>query len=122
VTLEKDEEFGNSQVVSQDFEVTAVTGSIDIKPRDYVELVKRVRQIAGVASPNQVAGPLTAPPLELAIVLHSPDTGAPLKTLHIPDARFTLPGYSGRVQQKLTTTFNFESDSGVLNVYKGAKP
>lgn len=122
VTLDKDEEFGNAQVVSQDFDVPAVTGSLEIKPRDYNELVRRVRQIAGIASPNEVAGPLTAPPLELAIVLRSPDTGAALKTLYVPDARFTLPGYSGRVQQKLTTTFNFEGDSGVLEVTKGARP
>jgi hypothetical protein len=60
--------------------------------------------------------------LPLDIVLYSPDDGTVLKTLHVPDARFTVPGYSGRVQQKLTVTFNFESDLGSLLVYKGARP
>ena len=122
VTLDKDEEMGNSQVVSQDFDVPAVTGSIDLKPRDYAELASKVRQSAGIASTTEVAGAISSVPLPLAIVLHSPIDGSVLKTLYVPDARFTLPGYSGRVQQKLTVTFAFESDTGVLEVYKGARP
>jgi hypothetical protein len=122
VTLDKDEEFGNYQVVAQDFDVPEVSGGIDLKPRDYTDLVKRVRQIAGVSTATEVAGPVTSAPLELMIELRSPTDGTVLKTLYVPDARFTLPGYSGRVQQKLTTTFNWESDSGALLVYKGAKP
>jgi hypothetical protein len=123
VTLNKDEELGNSQVVSQDFDVPDVTGSIDLKPRDYAELYAKICQTAGV-TPGEVAGALTTTPLELLIVLHSPDTGAVLKTLEVPDARFTLPGYSGRagVGQKLTVTFSFESDTGAMFVYKGARP
>ena len=35
---------------------------------------------------------------------------------------FTLPGFSGQTQQKITTTFNWESDGGTLIAYKGAKP
>lgn len=120
VTLEKDEEFGNSQFVSQDYDVPAVTGSIDIKARDVSLLLAKIRQIAG--APVGVIGPFTSAPLELHILLHSPDDGSVLKTLFIPDARFTLPGYSGRVQQKLSVNFPWESDGGSLVVYKGDKP
>lgn len=122
VTLDKNEEFGNHQLVSQDFDVPAVTGAIDIKPRDVAELLKRVRQIANIATTTEVVGPTTSQPLTLEIILHSPETGAILKTLWVPDARFTLPGFSATANTKVNTTFNYESDSGVLAVYKGAKP
>lgn len=121
VTLQKDEEFGNSVAVAQDYDVPEVSGEIEIKPRDSAELLARIRQIAGVPV-NEVVGPDSTVVLPLEIILHSPDTGVALKTLYIPDARFTLPGYSGRVQQKLSVTFNYESDGGTLLIYKGSKP
>ena len=118
--LQRDEELGNSQVVAQDYDVPAVTGTIELKPRDVTELLERVRQIAGVATADEVVGPSTTAVLPLEILLHSPDDGAVLKTLYVPDARFSLPGYSGQVQQKLTTTFSYESDGGILKAFKGA--
>jgi hypothetical protein len=123
VTLEKDEELGNSNYVSQTFDTPDVTGSVELKPRDYSELYAKICQIAGVTS-GEVAGPLTTTPLELLVVLRSPDTGAILKSIEVPDARFTLPGYSGQAGQgqKINVTFNFESDTGVMVVYKGEKP
>lgn len=123
VTLDKDEELGNAQVVSQTFDTPDVSGNVGLKPRDYAELYAKVCQLAGVTA-GEVAGALTTEPLELLVVLHSPDTGAILKSIYVPDARFTLPGYSGQAGQgqKITVTFNFESDSGELIVYKGAKP
>jgi hypothetical protein len=124
VTLEKDEELGNPNAVSQTYDVPAVTGSIDLKPRNYAELYNKICQIAGVTT-GQVAGPLTTVPLELLIVLYSPDEpGLVLKSIEVPDARFTLPGYSGQAgnNQKLTVTFSYESDSGDMTVYKGRKP
>ena len=53
----------------------------------------------------------------MQIVLKNPVDGRVLKRLHIPDARFQLPGYSGRVQQKLDFTANFQSDRGELHIY-----
>lgn len=121
VDLQRDEEFGNSQAVAQDFDVPATTGSIEVKPRDYADLYNRVRLIAGVAE-NEVAGALTTKPLPLLVELHSPESGDVLKSLYVPDARFTFPGFSGQVQQKLTVTLNWESDSGELVIYKGEMP
>lgn len=122
LTLQKDEEFGNSQVVSQDFDTPVVSGTVEIKPRDTAELLTRIRQIAGISTTTEVVGAYQSTTLPLEILLHSPDTGAVLKTLYVPDARFTLPAYSARVQQKLTVSFPYDSDSGSLIVYKGAKP
>ncbi len=120
VQLQRDEEFGNSQIVTQDYDVPDVTGNVVLKPRNYAELYKRVRTIAGVAA-NEVAGALTTDPLPLYIELHSPDTGAVLKSFYVPDARFNLPGFSGRVQQKLEVTLDWTSDSGDCTIYKGAR-
>lgn len=123
VTLDKDEELGNPNFVSQSFDVPDVTGSVELRPRDPRELYTKICQIAGVTF-GEVAGPLTTVPLPLLVKLHSPDTGAVLKSIEVPDARFTLPGYSGQagVNQKLNVTFNFESDTGAMVVYKGDKP
>jgi hypothetical protein len=117
VNLEKDEEFGNYYAVSQDFDVPEVNGSIDIKPKDPAELLTKIRQAAGETDQYAVLGAQSSTPLELNVLIKDPETGDPLKRLHVPDARFTVPGYSGRVQNKLTVTMNFESDAGTLIVY-----
>jgi hypothetical protein len=117
-TLEKDEEFGNYYAVGQDFDVPEVNGSCDIKPQDPDELLVKIREASGVSDPYAVLGAQSSTPLELDIVVKDPDTSNTVKRFHCPDARFTLPGYSGRIQTKLTVTMNFESDSGVLQVFE----
>lgn len=121
VQLQQDEQFGSSLYVDQDFDVPTVNGNIVVRPRDFANLLTKIQTIAGVGSATEVAGALNTTPLEVLIVLHSPTDGSVLKCLEIPDARITVPGYSGQVQQKLDVTFNFESDTGLLNVYKEAK-
>jgi hypothetical protein len=118
VTLEKDEEFGNYYAIGQDFDVPEVNGSADIKPRNPEELLQKIREASGEADPYAVLGAQSSTPLELDVVVKDPETGLVVKRFHVPDARFTLPGYSGRVQTKLTVTMNFESDSGVLKVFE----
>lgn len=122
VQLDRDEEFGNSQIVNQDFDVPTVNGSIEVKPQDPSEIMAKVQQITGAATLTEAIGALQRVPQSVDIVLKSPTDGSVLKTLYVPDAKFTVPGYSGRVQQKLMLNFNFESDSGTLMVYKGARP
>jgi hypothetical protein len=117
-TLEKDEEFGNYYAVGQDFDVPEVNGSCDIKPQDPDDLLTKIREASGISDPYAVLGAQSSTPLELDIVVKDPDTSNTVKRFHIPDARFTLPGYSGRIQTKLTVTMNFESDSGVLQVFE----
>jgi hypothetical protein len=130
VSLERDEEFGNSSIVAQDFDVPDVSGTVEIKPRDYTELYNRVAQIAGVPA-GEVVGPLTTKPLGVDIVLHNPNitpteikagVSNVLKTIRIPDARFSFPGFQGRVQQKMTVSMDYTSDSGDLTIYKGVAP
>jgi hypothetical protein len=118
VTLEKDEEFGNYYAVANDFEVPAVTGSIDLKPASVQELFALVRKLSGVTDPLKVVGPSEADPLELDIVIKNGLDGSTLKRLHVPDARFTTPGFSGRANTRFTNTINFESDEGTLKVFK----
>lgn len=118
VTLDKDEEFGNHYAVGQDFDVPTVNGSVDVKPRDDVDFHRLLRLVTGVTDPTKVIGPSTAVPLALDIVIKHPDTQAVIKRLNVDDARFTVPGYSGQVQQKLTVTLNFESDEGDLLIYE----
>lgn len=131
VTLEDDYEFGNARAVAREAtDVPAVTGAIEIKPRSIDAYFTRLRQITGVNDLAKVIGPQSSISGALRIVLRNPESGGTtaaaagtvLKTLYQPAVRFTLPGYEGRTQQKLTATLNYESDDGVLEVYKGAKP
>jgi len=131
IQLEEDFEFGNPNAVARDAaDVPTVSGSIEIKPYDVDALLKKLREITGLTSTTEVIGPATAVPVGLEIVLKNPASGGSsavaagevLKTLYVEDARFTIPGYEGRVQQKMTQTMNFESDTGQLKIYKGAKP
>lgn len=128
-TLEEDYEFGNARSVSRDAtDVPAVTGSVELRPRNVEAFFTRLRQITGVAS-GEVIGPQSSVVGALRVELRNPETGGAtgvaagtvLKTHYVPDARFTIPGYSGQVQQKLNVTVNFESDTGVLEIFKGAR-
>lgn len=118
VTLEKDEEFGNYYAIGQDFETPQVNGTVDIKPRDEADFRALLRKVTGVTDPLKVIGPDTAVPLPLHVVIKDPETGSVIKRLEIEDARFTAPGFSGRVQQKLTLTLNWESDEGNLIIHE----
>lgn len=121
VNIENDEEFGNKHYVSQEYDTAEVSGSIVVKSRDMDDLWAKIHQVANVAS-DQVVGPHTAVALPVEIRVHDPDSGALVKTLYIPDARFTVPALQGRVQQKLEVTFSFNGDSGSLSVFQGARP
>lgn len=120
VQLENDEEFGNSHYVSSDYDVAEVTGSITIKPEDPAELWERIAEIADVAT-DKIVGPYTSTFLPMEVRVSDPDDGTVLKTFYVPDARFTIPGLQGRVQQKAEVTMNFNSDGGTLKVYNGER-
>lgn len=120
VNLDNDEEFGNAHYVAQDYDTAEVNGSITVRPRDPADLWAKIHQIADVAT-NRVVGPHTSVLLPVEIRVSDPETGNRVKTLYIPDARFTVPGVQGRVQQKTEVTFPFSSDGGTLLVYDGAR-
>jgi hypothetical protein len=129
-TLEEDREFGNPNAVGRDAtDVPAVTGSIEIKPRSVDAFFTRLRQITGVSDITRIMGPQSSLTGGLRVELRNPESGGTnsvaagtiLKTHYVPAARFTMPGYSGTVQQKLTTTLAFESDDGILETFKGPR-
>lgn len=121
VNLDNDEEFGNPNYVAQDYDTAEVGGNVTIRPRDPQELWAKIYQITNTPT-GEIAGPTASVALPLELRINDPDTGTRLKTLYVPDARFTPPPIQGRVGQKLEAQFNFTSDSGVLRVYRGARP
>lgn len=116
--LTKDEELGNHYAVAQDFDTPTVSGSVDIKPRDAAFMAAVIRKITGVTDTTKVIGPDTAALLALDVIIKHPDTGKVVKRIHVPDARFTVPGYSGQVQQRMTQSLQWESDGGTLQVFE----
>lgn len=120
VTLDADEEFGNSRYVSQDYDVPEVSGSVTMRARDAADLFAFIQATANTS--QTVVGPLSSVALPMEIHINDPDTGSRLKTFYIPDARFTPPGINGQVQTKLEVEFAWTSDGGALSIYKGARP
>lgn len=121
VALQVDKEFGNYQVVAQDYDVPDVSGTIAVRPADAQYMFQLIQQVANVSS-TQIAGALTSNPLAMELRINNPDTGTRIKTLYVPDARIEIPSYSGKVQTKLDVTFKFQSDGGTLKAYKGIRP
>lgn len=128
VTLDADYEFGNAHAVNRDYvDAPDVTGTIEIKSMTVDALFRKLNQITGVDAAD-VVGPMSSVTLPIVVELRNPDSGGTsavprgtvLKTLFIPDARFTIPGYEGRVSQKLTSQLQWTSDKGILQVVKGA--
>lgn len=120
VNIDNDEEFGNEHYVSQDYDTAEVTGSVTVRPRNPADLWEKIHQVADVPD-DEVVGANTTIALPVELRIFDPDSGDRVKTLYIPDARFTVPGVQGRVQQKLEVTFNFTSDEGELLVYAGER-
>lgn len=127
VNLEPDYEFGSSQAVARDFvDPPDVSGSVEIKSITIDALITKLNQITGVPS-TDVVGPNSSVTLPVVVELLNPDTGGTthyprgtvLKTLFIPDARFSIPGYEGKVSTKMTSTLAFVSDTGLLKIVKG---
>ena len=121
VNLDADMEFGNPLNVSMDYIIPDVTGTINLKSRSVSDLFAKIAQATNVPT-NQVAGVLSSTPVPMEVRLNHPDTGARLKTIYIPDARFEPPAISARVNQKLTTPFRFMSDSGQMYIYDATPP
>lgn len=129
VDLEEDYEFGQARAIAREAtDAPEVSGTVEIRPRNPNDLFTFLRDVTGVGA-AEVIGPESSVPLTLDIVLKNPETGgtsavavgAPIKTLYVPDARFTIPGYEGRVQSKSDFSLEFESDTGVLEIFKGAR-
>ena len=120
VNLENDEELGNSKFVASDYDTAEVTGTITMKPEDPEDLWSKIAEVADVPT-NEIVGPFTSTFLPMEIRITDPDSGSVVKTLYVPDARFSVPAVQGRVDTKLEVNFEFNSDGGTLLVYEGER-
>ena len=117
VSLERDEEFGNSQIVGQDFDIPDVSGSVSMKPVDVDALFAQIQLVTGLTG-TDIANATEDPP-EIDVEIITVDSaGATTKTWIVPEAKFTVPSLQGSVGAKLETDFAFTSSTGVLEVYK----
>lgn len=118
ITLDKDQEFGNAQYVGQDYDTPDVTGTLGVRPRDLQDLWDKIHQVTGVPD-NEIVGTATSISVPIELRVSDPETGNRLKTFYIPDARFKVPAIQGRVGQKVEVSFEFGSDTGDLQIFKG---
>ena len=119
VTLENDEELGNSRYVDQDYDVPDVNGSMTIKAFDVAGLFSKLNLVTGVAD-TKVVGPNVTDSIQIRIEIRDPNnSGTVLKSIYLPTVRFSVPGLSAQVQTKLESQFDFSDDTGAMTVYKG---
>jgi hypothetical protein len=117
VNVTKDYELGSALATTVEADdVPTVNGSVSLRARNAAELFTRLRQITGVTSADKAVGPDNAVELTLDIVVLD-STGAVMKRLHVPDARFSLPGYNAQVGQRVDVDMSYTSDTGSLLVY-----
>lgn len=120
VNLQNDEEFGNYHYVATDYDTAEVSGNLVVRPRNPQDLLAKVAEIAD-AGAGEVVGATSSVPLQMEARVRHPDTGDVLKTIYVPDARFNLPAFQGRVNQRHDITFPYASDEGLMYVYKGER-
>jgi hypothetical protein len=121
ITLDRDEELGNTQIVSSDYDVAEVTGTIAIRAASVSYLFDRIAQVTDTATSGVIAGALSSVLLQVQIEIADTVSGDVIQTLYVPDARFEPPAIQGRVQQKIEAPFPWTSESGTLLVYKGER-
>lgn len=119
VQLEVDDELGNIHHVGWDYDVPELSGTISVKPEDPEYLFDLWQQVGGAAD-GETANLTADVPLEVRVTIKHPKTGAVLKTFRVQDARIQPPAHQARAKQKFETSFPFSSDSGLLEIAKGA--
>ena len=115
--LQNDEELGSATYTDVSFEVPEVSGQFTVRPATPQAMVALMQDLVGESNRARSTQLTDAPLLDVQVLLRNPLDGRVIKRLHVPDARFTLPGYSGRVQQKTDLSPQFRSDQGLLYVY-----
>jgi len=119
VTQEEEREMGNPNAVSRDFDVPTVSGTVTFQPRNVSDLMAKLRKITGVVDQDAAIGPDVAALLPLDVVIKDAESGgATLKRFSIPDARFSVPGYNPRVEQNVSLSLEWESDTGAMTIYR----
>lgn len=118
VSLERDEEFGNPQVVAQDFDTPEVNGSVTMKPVSVSALFAQIQAIANVTGTDIANATQDPAEMQVRIKITDPADGTTTKTLYVPDAKFVLPSLQGSVGSKLEADFEFTSASGSLDIIK----
>lgn len=122
VTYDTDYELGNRYAVNRDYETPEVSGNIAVRPESGDYLIGLIAQVSG-ADPDDIQNLVSSVPLELELrVFHPKDHTEQMMTLYVPDARIIPPATPVRVGQKADLTFPFDSDTGTLLVYNGARP
>ena len=117
VTVEQDYELGSEYAFSVEAQdVQTLNGMLNLRARTPQELQARLRTITGVTDANKAVGPDNAVVLPIDIVVLD-SAGTVHKRLHIPDARFNIPGYNAQISQRVDVDLNYTSDTGSLYVF-----
>lgn len=121
VTLENEQELGNDYFVGMDYDIPDVSGSLTAQSFDADAYSALLHRLTGVPD-GEVIGPNRTQALPMEVRIKNPSNKSQtLKTIYIPDARLTVPGYTGQANATFDSTLNFTSDSGQMLVYKGAR-
>lgn len=122
IDAEVEREFCNEEIVGVTINGNDTTGSITVRAKNADTFLSVLSKITGIAA-GEVIGYLNLNQIRLDIEIRNPkDPATVLKTLSVDDAVFQIPGTPARVNTPTDFELRFESESGALKVYKGARP
>lgn len=120
VALER--EMGALLPIGRTVESQDVNGEIGLHPASQTAFFQQMRRITGVAS-SEVIGIINDFQTGIEIEILDPsDRGTTLKTLFIEDAKIQVPGTPARAGAVIDFSLRWESVTGELYIYKGARP
>lgn len=115
-------ELGTDGVVSRVENGTDCTGTLTVRARDGLGFLDLLSKITGVSA-DEVFGYLNQNPIPLELPIQNPkNPGQIIKTIYVPDAIFDIPGTPARVNAPVDFSLTFNSQSGTVSEFKGAKP
>jgi hypothetical protein len=122
IDSQTERELGSEEQVSRVENGTDVTGTLTIRARDGAGFLALLQKVTGVAA-GEVIGYLNQNPIPLEIPIQNPkNPGQIIKTIYVPDAIFDIPGTPARVNTPVDFAMSFNSQTGRVSEFKGAKP
>lgn len=112
-------EMGTQDPIGYNVTGTDTNGTITLDPKEEAALYVALETMTGIKR-QEILGYLNEHTIAMKAVIRDPKSPATiLKSIHVGDAKFQIPGTTARVNQTLSLPISFESEAGTFEEVKG---